>query len=92
MTLELPPEMAAALEALASVRGLTAQGYLRELVAREFPAPEPDAAPAEGGVRMVDELPIHHSSHHVPDYVVSRAIERSREDQARHLFATPLEL
>jgi hypothetical protein len=77
MTLELPTEVAAALESLASVRGLTVQGYLPELLAREFPAPEPDSAPAEGGVRLVDGL---------------RAIERSREDRARHLFTTPLEL
>jgi hypothetical protein len=39
MTLELRPEIADALAALASARGLSVEDYLKEVVEREQPAP-----------------------------------------------------
>lgn len=43
MTLDLRPEIADALAALASARGLSVEDYVKELVEREQPAPPPVA-------------------------------------------------
>jgi hypothetical protein len=86
MTLELLSEIVAGLETLASAHGLSVQDYLRELVERELPASEPHEANAEGGIRMVDGLPIYYSSCPLPNDFIEKAIERSREDRVRHLL------
>jgi hypothetical protein len=43
MTLDLRPEIAEGLQTLASAQGLSVEGYLQELVARELPM-APDAS------------------------------------------------
>ncbi len=48
MTLDVRPEIAAALEALAFAKGLTVEDYLEQLVERELPLKEEDATGSEG--------------------------------------------
>jgi hypothetical protein len=48
MTLDVKPEIAAALEALASAQGLSVEDYLAQLVERELPLSLEDAARSEG--------------------------------------------
>jgi len=48
MTLDVKPEVAAALEALASAQGLSVEDYLEQLVERELPPKPEDAALSEG--------------------------------------------
>ena len=48
MTLDLRPEIAAALEALASAKGLSVEDYIEQLVEHELPLKLEDATPSEG--------------------------------------------
>ena len=48
MTLDLKPEIAAALAALASAQGLSVEDYLEQLVKKELPLQPEDAARQEG--------------------------------------------
>ncbi len=48
MTLDVKPEVAAALEALASARGLSVEDYLEQLVEKELPLKPEAPAPSEG--------------------------------------------
>lgn len=52
MTLDVKPEIATALEALASAKGLSVEDYLEHLVKRAFP-PKPEAAAGSEGSGMV---------------------------------------
>jgi hypothetical protein len=61
MTLDLRPEIVAALEALASAEGLSVEDYLEQLVERELPHKLEDA------VRTEDSGPAHEMS--VEDYL-----------------------
>ncbi len=48
MTLDVKPEVAASLEALASAKGLSVQDYLEQLVQNEAPVKPEDAPDSEG--------------------------------------------
>jgi hypothetical protein len=48
MTLNVKPKIAAALQALASAKGLSVEGYLEQLVENELPLKLEDAAGSEG--------------------------------------------
>src|SRR5260370_40262512 len=48
MTLDVKPEIAAALEALASAQGLSVEDYLEQLVEKQLPIKLEDAARSEG--------------------------------------------
>jgi hypothetical protein len=48
MTLDLKPKIAAALEALASAKGLSVEDYLEQLVEKELPLKMEDAIGSEG--------------------------------------------
>ncbi|HEV1993364.1 MAG TPA: hypothetical protein VGR03_03440 [Candidatus Acidoferrum sp.] len=78
MTLDVKPEIAAALEALASARGLSVEDYLEQLVERELPHKVEDASRAE------DSASAHGMS--VEDYLgelLEKELPLKLEDAAR---------
>jgi hypothetical protein len=54
MTLDVKPEIAATLEALASAQGLSVEDYLAQLVERELPPKPEDVARSEGSGMVWD--------------------------------------
>jgi hypothetical protein len=87
MTLDLKPEIAAALQALASAKGLSAQDYLEQLLEKELPL-KPEAATRSEGTGMVweDGLFVYRTGRPLPVRVVDDAIRRAREERAQHIL------
>jgi hypothetical protein len=87
MTLDLRPEIAAGLEALASAQGLSVEDYLQWLVARELPAKTADSAtPLESGMILENGLLVYRTGKPLPAHVVDEAIRRSREDRSQQIL------
>jgi hypothetical protein len=87
MTLDLKPEIAAALKALASAKGLSVEGYLEQLVEKELPLKLEDAAHSEAsGMVWEDGLFIYRTGTPLPSHVVDDAIRQVREERARHIL------
>ncbi len=87
MTLDVKPEVAAALEALASAQGLSVEDYLEQLVERELPPKPEDAALSEGsGMVWENGLFVYRTSRPLPLRVVDDAIRQVREERARHIL------
>jgi hypothetical protein len=87
MTLDVKPEIAAALEALAAAQGLSVEDYLQQLVEKELPA-NFDAGGVSEGSGMVWEngLLVYRTGKPVPQGVVDRLIQRGREERARRIL------
>jgi hypothetical protein len=87
MMLDVKPEVAAALEALASAQGLSVEDYLEQLVERELlPKPE-DAALSEGsGMVRENGLFVYRTGRPLPLRVVDDAVRQVREERARHIL------
>jgi methionine salvage enolase-phosphatase E1 len=88
MTIELKPEVAAALEALASSQGVTIEEYLERLVERELPHESKDSSGEAGASGMVWEegLYVYRTGRPLPQHVLDDAIHRVREDRARQIM------
>ncbi len=87
MTLDVKPEIAAALEALAAAQGLTVEDYLQHLVERELPA-NPEGTSDSNGSGMVWEngLLVYRTGRPVPQSVVDDLIRRGREERTRRIL------
>jgi hypothetical protein len=87
MTLDLKPEIAAALEALASTQGLSVEDYLEQLVERELPLKLEDAARSQGsGMVWENGLFVYRTGKPLPLRVVDDAVRRVREERAQHIL------
>ncbi len=87
MTLVLKPEIAAALEALASGQGLSVEDYLAQLVERELPLKLEDATLSEGsGMVWENGLFVYRTGRPLPLRVVDDAIRQVREESAQHIL------
>ncbi len=87
MTLDLKPEIAAALEALASAKGLSVEDYLEHLVEKELPPKLEDATRSEGsGMIWENGLLVYRTGRPLPSLVVDDAIRQAREERAQHIL------
>jgi len=87
MTLEVKPELAAALEALAASKGLSVADYLEQLVERELPLAEGEAAGSEGsGMIWENGLFVYRTGKPLPPRVVEEAIRWVREERAQQIL------
>lgn len=87
MTLDIKPKVAAALEALASARGLSVEEYLEQIVEQELPSKAEDGGAPEGsGMVWENGLFVYRNGTLLPAGVVDDVIRRVREDRARHIL------
>jgi hypothetical protein len=89
MTLNLESDIAAGLATIASVRGLTVEEYLRQLVEHELAAARVfDIPVADEGSGMVMEhgLLIYGAGTELPAAVIDGALRRSREERSKHIL------
>src|SRR6266436_3892378 len=87
MTLDLRPEIAAALEALASAKGLSVEDYLEQLVENQLPFKLEDATRSEGsGMVWENGLFVYRTGRPLPLHVVDDAIRQVREERTQHIL------
>jgi hypothetical protein len=87
MTLELKPETAEGLQALASAQGLSVEDYLQQLVERELPAPMDESESSdESGMVWENGLFIYRGGTPLPAGYVDNAIRRLRDERAQHIL------
>jgi hypothetical protein len=87
MTLDLKPELAAALETLASAKGLSVEEYIEELVEHELPLKREEATPSEGsGMVWENGLFFYRTGRPLPLRAVDDAIRQVREERAQHIL------
>jgi hypothetical protein len=87
VTLDLKPEIAAALEALASAQGLSVEDYLARLVEKELPLKPENGAHSEGsGMVWEDGLYVYRTGRPLPSHVVDDAVRQAREERAQHIL------
>jgi hypothetical protein len=87
MTVNLKPEIAARLEALASVQGVSVDDYLQRLIERELPVAAPKTAPPEGsGMVWENGLLVYRTGRPLDARVIDEAIRQSREERAQHIL------
>ena len=87
MTLYIKPEIAAALEALASAKGLPVEEYLEQLVEKELPSMVDYATRSEGsGMVWEDGLFVYRTGRPLPLRVVDDAIRQVREERAHDIL------
>ena len=87
MTLDVKPEIAAALEALASAKGLSVEDYLEQLVERELPVKPDDSNPSEGsGMVWENGLFVYRTGRPLPLRIVDDAIRQVRRERAERLL------
>lgn len=87
MTLRVKPEIAAALEALASAQGLSVEDYLEQLVERELPVRAEDASRSEdSGMVWENGLFVYRTGRPLPLRIVDNAIRQVREERAQHIL------
>jgi len=87
MTLDVKPEIAAALEALASAKGLSVEGYLEQIVENERPLKLEDAVRSEGsGMVWENGLFVYRTGRPLPLRAVDDAIRQVREERAQHIL------
>jgi len=88
MTLDAKPEIAAALEALASAKGLSVEDYLEQFVQKELPLKPQDNAASEGsGMVRENGLFVYRTGRPLPLRVVDDAIRQVREERAQHILS-----
>jgi hypothetical protein len=87
MTLDVKPEIAAALEALAAANGLSVEDYLEQLVEKELPLKLEDATRLEAsGMVWENGLFVYRTGTPLPLRVVGDAIRQVREERAQHIL------
>jgi hypothetical protein len=85
MTLHLTPEVAAGLKALAAAQGLSIEGYLQQLVARELPS-EPSASSKAGGMVWENGLFVYRTGNPLPAHILEDALRHLRKDRSAHVL------
>jgi len=87
MTLDVRPEIVAALEALASAKGLPVEDYLEQLVEKELPLKAAGGPRSEGsGMVWEDGLFVYRTGRPLPLRVVDDAIRQVREGRAQRIL------
>ncbi|HEY6248984.1 MAG TPA: hypothetical protein VI685_03430 [Candidatus Angelobacter sp.] len=87
MTLHLKPEIAAALEALANAQGISVEDYLQQLVERELPVKDMDAAPSgDDGMVWENGLFVYRTGKPLPSHIITDAVRRSRDKRSEHIL------
>ena len=87
MTLDVKPEIAAALEALASAKGLSVEDYLEQLVEKELQLKLEDATRSEdSGMVWENGLFVYRTGRPLPLRIVDDAIRQVREERAQHIM------
>ena len=87
MTLDVKPEIAAALKALASAKGLSVEDYLEQHVENQLPLKLDDATRSEGsGMVWENGLFVYRTGRPLPSRVVDDAIRQVREERAQHIL------
>jgi hypothetical protein len=88
MTLDVRPEIVAALEALATAQGLSVEEYLERLVEKELPHHAEADAPGAGasGMTWENNLFVYRAGRPLPSHVVDDAIRQVREERAQRIL------
>jgi len=87
MTLDLKPEIAAALELLASDKVLSVEDYLEELVEKELPLKPDDPTRSEGsGMVLENGILVYRTGRPLPLRAIDDAIRQVRDERARHIL------
>jgi hypothetical protein len=87
MTLDVRPEIAGALKALASAKGLSVEDYLEQFVEKELPLKLEDATRSEGsGMVWESGLFVHRTGRPLPLRAVDDAIRQAREERAQQIL------
>ena len=87
MTIEVKPEIAAALESLATAKGLSVEAYLEQLVERELPVRAGNGAASEGsGLVLEDGLLVYRTGRPLPSNAVEDVLRQIREERADHIL------
>lgn len=90
MTLDVKPETAAALEALASAKGLSVEEYLEQLVEKELPVKPEDGTHLEGsGMVWENGLFVYRTGRPLPLGIVDDAMRQVRNERAQHILGKP---
>lgn len=89
MTLDLKPEIAAALQALASAKGLSVEDYLAQLIDREVPLNLPEASSEASGMVWENGLFVYRTGRPLPLRTIDDAVRQVREERARHIVGNP---
>ncbi|MCX6630671.1 MAG: hypothetical protein NTW28_23895 [Candidatus Solibacter sp.] len=86
VTLNLKPEVEAGLLAQARDNGMSLEGYLQQLVEREFSTEAIERGPSEGsGMVWENGLLVYRTGRPLPAHLVDDAIRLSREQRALHI-------
>lgn len=87
MTLDVKPETAAALKALASAKGLSIEDYLEEILSRELPSKSDDAVDSSGsGMVWENGLFVYRTGRPLPSHLIDDAVHQIREARARQIL------
>jgi hypothetical protein len=87
MTLDLKPEIAAALEALATAKGLSVEDYLQQLVENHLTLKLEDTKGSAGsGMVWENGLFVYRTGRPLPQGIVDDAIRQSREERAQRIL------
>lgn len=87
MTLDVKPEVAAALQSLASAKGLSVEEYLEQLVKKELPPSQDDSSSSEpSGMVWQNGLFVYRTGRPLPLHVVDDAIRQVREERAQDIL------
>jgi len=87
MTLDVKPEIAAALEALAAAQGLSAEEYLEKLVKRELPHAEEEVPRPEGsGMVWENGLFVYRTGKPLPLGILDDAVHQAREERTKQIL------
>jgi hypothetical protein len=84
MTIDVKPELAAALSALASEKGLSVEDYLQQLVEKEMPL-DPSADSDVSGMIWENGLFVYRTGRPLPVAVVGDAIRQVREERSQRV-------
>jgi len=87
MTLDVKPEVAAALEALATAKGLSVEDYLERLVQKELPPQLEGSAGSEGsGMVWEGGLLVYRTGEALPTSIIDDVVRQVREERAQHIL------
>ncbi|HXB20347.1 MAG TPA: hypothetical protein VNV88_03140 [Candidatus Solibacter sp.] len=86
MTLDLRPEIAEGLKALATAQGLSVEAYLQQLVERELPAQALSTSSEGSGMVWENGLFVYRTGKPLPAHIVDDAIRRSRQERLENIL------
>jgi methionine salvage enolase-phosphatase E1 len=86
MALQIKPETAAALEALASAKGLSVADFLEQIVNRESQQqPDDSACSEQTGMVWENGLYVYRTGRPLPMHVIDDAVRKVREERTKHI-------